>query len=75
MKFDVVLVGDFRVPGGTSRQASNAIAALHSAGHSVGLVGVQLPHARGPKPLDPLVTGARLPRRGKGDLARSAFDH
>ena len=55
MKFDVVLIGDFRVPGGTSRQASNAIAALHRAGLSVGLVGVQLPHARGPKPLDPLV--------------------
>jgi len=59
MHFDVVLIGDFRVPGGTSRQASNQIRALHSAGYSVGLITVELPHAKGRKPIDPLIR-ARL---------------
>ncbi len=52
MYFDVILIGDIRVPGGTSRQAANAIRILNSAGYSVGLVGVQLPNARGPIPID-----------------------
>ena len=50
--FDVLLIGDLRVPGGTSRQAANAIRILNGAGYSVGLIGVELPHARGPKPID-----------------------
>ena len=59
MYFDVVLIGDLRVPGGTSRQIANEIRALHGAGYRVGLVNVEMPHARGGKPIDPAIR-ARL---------------
>jgi hypothetical protein len=54
-RFDVIIVGDFRVPGGTSRHVANEIQVLSTQGLSVGLAGVQLPHAKGRKPLDPLI--------------------
>jgi UDP:flavonoid glycosyltransferase YjiC (YdhE family)/glycosyltransferase involved in cell wall biosynthesis len=72
MHFDVVLIGDFRVPGGTSRQASNQIRVLHRGGYSVGLVNVELPHARGRKPIDSLIR-ARI-SLGEATLVRSGFD-
>ncbi len=72
MHFDVVLLGDFRVPGGTSRQASNQIRVLHGAGYSVGLVSVELPHAKGKKPIDPLIR-ARL-SLGEATMIRDGFD-
>jgi UDP:flavonoid glycosyltransferase YjiC (YdhE family)/glycosyltransferase involved in cell wall biosynthesis len=72
MHFDVVLIGDFRVPGGTSRQASNQIRVLHRAGYSVGLVNVELPHAKGKKPIDSLIR-ARI-SLGEATLVRNSFD-
>ena len=72
MHFDVVLIGDFRVPGGTSRQASNQIRVLHRAGYSVGLVNVELPHAKGKKPIDSLIR-ARI-SLGEATLVRNSLD-
>jgi UDP-N-acetylglucosamine:LPS N-acetylglucosamine transferase len=72
MHFDVVLIGDFRVPGGTSRQASNQIRVLHRAGYSIGLVNVELPHAKGKKPIDSLIR-ARI-SLGEATLVRNGFD-
>ena len=72
MHFDVVLIGDFRVPGGTSRQASNQIRVLHRAGYSVGLISVELPHARGKKPIDSLIR-ARL-SLGEATIVRDGYD-
>lgn len=77
MHFDVVLIGDFRVPGGTSRQVSNQIRVLHRAGYSVGLISVELPHAKGKKPIDSLIRArislgeATIIRSGLEDLAAS----
>lgn len=59
MHFDVIFIGDLRVPGGTARQLANQIRVLSAAGHSVGLVNVELPHARGRKPVERLIR-ARL---------------
>jgi UDP:flavonoid glycosyltransferase YjiC (YdhE family) len=72
MHFDVVLIGDFRVPGGTSRQASNQIRVLHRAGYSVGLISVELPHARGKKPIDSLIR-ARI-SLGEATIIRGGFE-
>ncbi len=72
MHFDVVLIGDFRVPGGTSRQASNQIAVLHRAGYSVGLISVELPHAKGKKPIDSLIR-ARV-SLGEATIIRNGFE-
>jgi UDP:flavonoid glycosyltransferase YjiC (YdhE family)/glycosyltransferase involved in cell wall biosynthesis len=72
MHFDVVLIGDFRVPGGTSRQASNQIRVLHRAGYSVGLISVELPHAKGRKPVDSLIR-ARI-SLGEATIIREGFE-
>lgn len=72
MHFDVILIGDLRVPGGTSRQLANEIRVLNRAGYSVGLVNMELPHARGPKPLDPLIQ-ARLTAR-EATLVQEGYD-
>ncbi len=72
MHFDVILMGDLRVPGGTSRQLANEIRVLARAGHSVGLVNVELPHARGDKPLDPLIRTCLA--AGQATLVEEGFD-
>src|SRR5689334_8651734 len=72
MYFDVILMGDLRVPGGTSRQLANEIRVLHRAGHSIGLVNAELPHARGQKPLDPLIQACVA--AGQATLVQEDFD-
>ncbi len=40
LKVDILIVGDFRFPGGTSTSIISEIRALHSAGYQVGLLGI-----------------------------------
>ena len=49
--FDVVLVGDFRFPGGTSVATSHEIRALAGAGLSIGLIQANAPLLRQQRPM------------------------
>jgi UDP:flavonoid glycosyltransferase YjiC (YdhE family) len=53
--FDVVFVSDIYVPGGTSFQLAQNIKQISALGKRVGVVPVQLPHARGRKPINRFV--------------------
>ena len=72
MYFDVILIGDLRLPGGATRQIANEVRVLAAAGYSVGLVNVEMPHARGAKPVDPLIR-ARL-SAGEAQLLQDGLD-
>ncbi len=52
MKFDVLIVGDLRFPGGTSTSAASDITALAQAGYTVGLMPVAGTILRFPHPLN-----------------------
>lgn len=51
MDFDVVIVGDFHVAGGTAVLAANEISLMHGAGLRVGLVAIQVSHVKADLPI------------------------
>ncbi|MEX0628118.1 MAG: hypothetical protein WD230_05730, partial [Cucumibacter sp.] len=55
MRFDVVIVSDFRFPGGTSACIAHEIRALSDAGYSVGLVPMRAPLLKRDRPMNPAI--------------------
>jgi UDP:flavonoid glycosyltransferase YjiC (YdhE family) len=55
MRFDIVTIGDFRFPGGTSTGIAHEIRALHGAGYSVGLVQKRAPMLKHDRPMHPQI--------------------
>lgn len=55
MQFDIVIVGDFRFPGGTSAAIAHEIRALHGAGYSVGMVQKRAPILKQAHPIHPAI--------------------
>ncbi len=53
--FDIVLIGDFRFPGGTSVATAHEIRALAGSGMSVGLLQSNSEVLRLPRPMHPLI--------------------
>jgi UDP:flavonoid glycosyltransferase YjiC (YdhE family) len=58
MRFDVVIVGDFRFPGGTSGAIVQELRALSRAGYSVGLVHKRAALLRRDRPFHPQIVAA-----------------
>ncbi len=55
MKFDIIIIGDLRFPGGTSTAMASEISALAGAGYGVGVVPVAGQVLRFPHPVHPLL--------------------
>ena len=55
MRFDIVTIGDFRFPGGTSTGIAHEIRALHGAGYSVALVQKRAPMLKHDRPVHPQI--------------------
>lgn len=53
--FDIVMVGDFRFPGGTSVATAHEIRALAGAGLSIGLLQSNADILRQPRPMHPMI--------------------
>jgi predicted glycosyltransferase len=53
--FDIIMVGDFRFPGGTSIATAHEIRALAGAGLSIGLVQSNAPVLRMQRPMNPVI--------------------
>lgn len=53
--FDIVMVSDFRFPGGTSASMANEIRAQARAGYTTGLVQVPAPLLKTPRPFNPKI--------------------
>ena len=56
MYFDVVIIGDFRFPGGTSSAIASEVTALTDAGYSVGLVPVAGSVLKYPHPINEVIS-------------------
>jgi hypothetical protein len=64
--FDILVVGDFRFPGGTSTAAASDILAFADAGYSVGLMPMAAPILHRPHPFNPAI--GRLIQQGRATL-------
>ena len=53
--YDIVIIGDFRFPGGTSTAIAAEIEAQARAGYRTGLVSVKAPVLRYPHPIHPQI--------------------
>ena len=61
--YDVIFIADIYVPGGTNFQLAQNIRHLSSTGKRIGIIPVQLPHAKGSKAINRFVREALSDRR------------
>jgi hypothetical protein len=54
-KFDIIMIGDFRFPGGTSVATAHEIRALAGAGFSIGLIQSNADILRQARPMHPMI--------------------
>ena len=72
MRFDVVIVSDFRFPGGTSSCVAHEVRALHCAGYTVALVQMRAPVLKAERLINPQIQACL--DRGEGVLVDAAGD-